>query len=205
MDEVDVEVIRDEQVKQAVAIALDKRASGGVADAWLQEPGFLRDVGEGAVAVVVIERALVHARHEDVRVAVVIVIAHGNACVESAARQTGGIGDIGEDAVSVVTKEPVPIFRRVLCQRGEVGAVGEKDVGPAIAVVIENGHPAGHRLRSVARQRLIALKLEINRLIRKSDGRGGGRPGAEEKDQSRQQHQAREETSSLDHEKEGWH
>ena len=52
----------------------------------------------------------------------------------------------------------------------DVGAVGEKDVELAVVVVIEHGHASGHGFGRMAFGRLIGLELEIDWLVRESDG-----------------------------------
>ena len=79
----------------------------------LIEAGLLGDVGEGAVAVVVVERVVMHAGDEDVGMAIVVVVADGHADVEAGAGEAGCVGDVGEFAVAVVAEEAVAIFRRV--------------------------------------------------------------------------------------------
>ena len=102
--------------------------------------GLRGDISERAVAVVVVERVVVDARHEEIRIAVVIVIAYGDAAVEAAAGQSRGLCHVGEHAVAIVAEKAVAVFGIVFLQRRQIGAVGEEDIGTPIAVVIENGH-----------------------------------------------------------------
>ena len=53
--------------------------SGPYSGSGLFKPGLGRDIGERAVAVVVVKRVAMHAGDKDVFVAVVVVIANGDA------------------------------------------------------------------------------------------------------------------------------
>ena len=66
-------------------------------------------------------------------------------------------GDVGECAVAVVVKEAIPVLGRILFEGVDIRAVGEEDVGFAIAVVVEDSHASGHRLRSVPARCLVAV------------------------------------------------
>ena len=56
-----------------------------------------------------------------------------------------------------------------------VGAVGEENIQLAVVVVIEHGHASGHGFGGMAFGRLVGLELEIDWLVRESDGIGRGR------------------------------
>ena len=100
----------------------------------LLNSGRLRDVAEFAVAFVVKQMVAVERGNVDVVAAVVIVIGHGHAHavhfdVEAAAR-----GDVGEGAVVIVAVERGGGLRPL---RRPVLAVDQQDVGPAVAIGIE--------------------------------------------------------------------
>ena len=107
MDEVDVEIIGDEEVEEAVAIALDEGAAGGVVDAGLEESGFLRDIDEGAVAVVVVETILAIAGDEDVVEAIVVVVADADAHGPDSVAEASFFGDVGKGAVAIIFVEAI--------------------------------------------------------------------------------------------------
>ena len=93
----------------AVVIVIDERAAGVPAlgrcvDAVVT-PAFCRDIGEGAVAVVVPERAIAPVGDEQVVEAVVIVIAGADALAPAGTRHTGLDGYVGERAVAIVFVE----------------------------------------------------------------------------------------------------
>ena len=68
-------------------------------------PGFVRDIRECAVSVVVIENVLAVLRHIQIREAVVVVIAPYAAESVSIAGHAGFFRDVSESAVSVITVE----------------------------------------------------------------------------------------------------
>ena len=115
-----------------------------------RKASLFRHVGKGAVAVVVIKSVAIDPGHEDVVVAVVIVVTDGNADIEAGAFQSDLFRHVGKGTVAIVVEEAVPIFGRIFGERVDRGTVDEKDVWPAVAVVIEDGNAASHRLRSMA-------------------------------------------------------
>src|ERR1019366_5604573 len=138
-----LQVIQYEEVQQAVVVHVHPGGRNGPQRAefriaTLVQSRFHRDIGESAVAVVVVQRVPVNTRDKQVGVAVVVVIAGGHADVKAGTGQPGGIGNIGKNTFAVVTEQTVSIFWRVLLQGGDVGAISEEDVGPAVAVVVKD-------------------------------------------------------------------
>ena len=126
---------RDEEIEAAVAVVVAPGGAGGpVAE---RDAGFLGDVGEGAVVVVVVEAVLAEVADVDVGPAVVVVVADGHAEAPAVVGHAGFCGDVGEGAVVVVVEERGVRRRGFAGQRVEGGAVDEIDVEPAIVVVIE--------------------------------------------------------------------
>lgn len=74
------------------------------------EAGLHRDVSEGSVTVVVIQGAVVQTGDEEVGMPVVVVIADSDTHVVTRACETGGIGDVGEHSVAIITEKTVSIF-----------------------------------------------------------------------------------------------
>jgi hypothetical protein len=108
---------------------------------------------------------------EKVHVAVVVVVAGGGAHGVARAPQARSVGDVGEAETSFVVEQAVPILRRLLLERRKGGAVGEVDVRPAVAVVVEDGQAPGHRLDEVLLRARVVLDPEHEA--------GRGRPLAE--------------------------
>ena len=67
--------------------------------------GLLRDVGEGAVVVVVVEAVLAEVGDVDVGPAVVVVVADGYAEAPAVVGDAGLGRDVGEGAVVIVVEE----------------------------------------------------------------------------------------------------
>ncbi len=114
------------------------------------EAGFLRDVGERAVAVVVKQNVVSPEAAEEIVPAVVVVIADADAGLPAGAREAGFFGDVGESSVAIIFVE-----MRGRCLAGrpvrvETRAVGEINVEPAVVVVIEKGEAAAFGFDDVA-------------------------------------------------------
>src|SRR5580658_8668387 len=89
----------------AVFVVVDPGAAGVPArfGAGLQEAGAFGDVGEGAVAVVVIENVLAVVGDEEVVIAIVVVVADAAGLSPAGADvEAGTLGDIGESAVAII-------------------------------------------------------------------------------------------------------
>jgi len=98
----------------------------------------------------VVESIAVNAGDKQIGKAVVIVVAHGYSHVEAGSQQPGLRGHVREDSIAVVAIEAVVILRRGFFQSRKVGAIGEEDVGPAIAVIVEDRNAPGHGLGHVS-------------------------------------------------------
>ncbi len=105
----------------------------------------LRDIGERAVTVVVIQHVAAPAGDEEIVEAVVVVVADATGLAPAGVRQPGLRRDVGERAVAVVVKEvargPVGADGRI-----EAGGVHQEDVEPAVAIVVEERGAAAHLL-----------------------------------------------------------
>ncbi len=159
-------VVRDEQIEQAVVVVVQPGRGGGphllAAQGRALHPGFVGDVGEGAVAIVVQQLVAGDVRHEEIGPAVVVVIAHGDAHPVALACHPGSVGDVGEGQVPVVVEEPVLVLVAFLLEGRDGRAVDEEDVGIAVVVVIEHGHARHHGLGLVLVRRGRALDGELH-------------------------------------------
>jgi len=122
----------------AVAVIIDKGASGAPGFAGACNAGLFADIGERAVTIVVIQN--VFAEVSDVKIfpAVVVVIADADALAPSGVEQAALPSDIGKCTIMIVVVE--------MAGGGfgsgktfEGGAVDDEDVRPAVIVVIEDG------------------------------------------------------------------
>src|ERR1700760_2364503 len=88
----ELDKIADEQIKPSVVVIVEPncaRAPSGRGD-----PGFLRHIGKGAVAVVVIENALAVLGHIQVRKAVAVIVAYRHALAVASGADPGLQGHI---------------------------------------------------------------------------------------------------------------
>ena len=99
----------DEEIEAAVVIEIEPDGAGGpvVLEDFGAQAGLLADIGEGAVAVVVVENGPAVGGDEEVGEAVVIVVADRHAHAEGAAGHARLFGHIGERAVAIVLVERV--------------------------------------------------------------------------------------------------
>jgi hypothetical protein len=148
------DVVGDEQVEPPVAVVVEEgggdRPERAVLLVAAREAGGLGHVGEGGVAVVAEERVAAQAGHEEVAVAVAVVVGGDDAQVVAAAGDAGGLGHVRERAVAAVVVQAVPEARLVLLERLDRSAVHHVEVEPAVVVVVEERHAGDHRLRLVA-------------------------------------------------------
>ena len=133
--EVPVHVAGDEEIEPAVAVEVAPGSAGGpVAE---RDAGFFRDVGEGAVVVIVIEAVLAEVGDVEIGPAVVVEVADDSAEAPAIVGDAGFGGDVGEGAVVIVVEER-GVRRGGVAGFGlEGGAVDEVDVEPAIVVKVE--------------------------------------------------------------------
>ncbi len=191
-------VIGHYQVQQAVVVVIEP----GRADAqhpWRfpTDARLFGDIGEGSVAVVVIQGVPPGAANEDVLEAVIIVIAHGDAQIvaDVFAKEPRFPGHVLERAVSFVAKQAVVERGADFLHLRQLRAVGEEDVHFAVVVVVEDGDAAGHRLHEVLPRRQIVIgdvgelracgdidEVRLRRLDGDcASGQGGRRAGREER------------------------
>ncbi len=121
----------------AVAIVVDEGAAVAPGLAGARDAGFFAYVGEGAVAVVVIEHIFSVIGDVEIFAAVVVVIADADALAPAGVREAGLFCDIGERAVAIVVVEMAG--RRFSGGSIEACAVDDEDVRPAVVVVVEDG------------------------------------------------------------------
>src|SRR5579884_689394 len=139
-------VIRNKQIKAAVAIVIDKGAAGAEAGLRIPETRFFRDFRKCSVAIIAIKRVLRPTGDEDIFKAVVIEIADSYSIGVAGVKQTSILRDVGEGAVAIVFIEPV---------RGISGRIAptrtgqDEEIHPAVVVVIDEGGPAAHGLDNV--------------------------------------------------------
>ncbi len=128
--------LADEQIEPAVVVVIEPDRAG--TPAWSRDTRFLRHVGEGAVAIVVIEDAASVLRNVEVWEAISVVIPHRNTHAIATPSHAGFLRHVGECAVAIVAIQRVAQGMRRLVEIA-FAAVDEVNVHPAVIVVIEEG------------------------------------------------------------------
>ena len=145
-----VHVVDDEQVEMTIAVEVEKscaRPPTGVV-----HPRSAANFGKGAVALVPVESIAAEVRHEQVREAVVVVVARGDPHPVAAVTDAGLIGDIFESRriSRPGRRENIPVEAVFRClARPERAALHEIGVEVTVVVVVEEGAAASHDLGQV--------------------------------------------------------
>src|SRR6185369_11114063 len=152
--EVPLQVARDHQIQQAVAIEVHPCSAGGPSSTG--DTGVGRYIGERTVAVVVIKLVAAIRRHVEILIAVVVIISDGNSHTVTCSLHTRLFGDVLERAVLLLMVEPVPVpgicfLRNCALGRwiGNGRAVDQKQIKTSIIVEVKKGHTSAHRLNQV--------------------------------------------------------
>ncbi len=165
MVHVKLHIICHEQVQLAVAVVVEPRRCRGP-HAVIAHTGLCRYVRERSVTVVVVQNGMPVAGHIDVRVSVVVVVAHGNAEEKSAVRADSRLlRHVREGPIPVVPVERRPRRFRRMKQRC-ISAVHEKRVQKAVLVVVNPGNARSHRLdvQLLLARRALMMKMNSRRL-----------------------------------------
>ena len=86
--QIHVDIVGDKEIKVAVAIVVDKSAAGVPAFPVARDAGLCADIGERAVAIVVIENVLAEIGDEQVVPAVVVVVADAASLTPAGMRES---------------------------------------------------------------------------------------------------------------------
>src|SRR5579871_161732 len=130
----------------AVAVVVNKAATGAPSRLIVPEAGCLGHVGEGTIAVVSIKAVLAKGRAEDVFKAVVVVVSDANCRGPAHCFQAGLLCHVGKGPISIVLVQTAASFRGIARQ---ASSGKQKDVDPSIVVVIDKGTAASCRFQDV--------------------------------------------------------
>ena len=146
--QVEVDVVRGEEVEAAVPVVVEKGASRPPAGPRAHEPGPGGHVLELALAEIPVQAVLPVVGHVEVVAAVVVVVADAGPLPPAGALADRGRRRVLEAAVAAVAVE---VARGLLTLREalERRAVHQEDVQPPVAVVVEEGDAAARRLEQV--------------------------------------------------------
>ena len=136
-----------------------------------------RNIGESAVAIVVVEDVLPIVGDINIRKTIVVVVPDSNShsvVRVSGVLQAGLHSDVGERAVFVLTVKTVPVCRVVPLEVSRtakwvrhVACIHQKNIEQAIIVVIDQGHAAGHSLNQVLARSWRIAQDEIDTVERR--------------------------------------
>src|SRR5277367_4565412 len=123
----------------------------------LQQTGFTRHIGEGAVAIVVVKNVPAIIGDEKVQVAVIVVVPVANPLAPAVPHQSCFFSDVGKSPVVVVTVQVVCgflAFGKIL----QAPAVDDEDIQPTIVVIVEERDTAAGR----GKQKVFVLMTHQN-------------------------------------------
>src|SRR5689334_19435306 len=92
--------LADKQIELAVVVVI--KPYGARSPAWRCNTSLLRDVGESAIGIIVIENAAPVLGHVKIREAIAIVVADRYALAVATSGNTGLLGDVGKSPVAIV-------------------------------------------------------------------------------------------------------
>src|ERR1700676_4620301 len=137
--EVEVNVGCDEKIELAIAIVIDKSATGAPGLARTGYTGFSAHITEGTVAIVVVKNIFSVVGDVQVVESVVVVVANASSLTPTRMTQAGLFGDIGEGAVVIIVVQVAG--RRVRSvKRIERGSIDDENVRPAVIFVVKYRH-----------------------------------------------------------------
>src|SRR5437667_10272577 len=113
--QVEIDVVRDEQIEFAVAIVVDKRTAGVPAFAVPAHARFVSYIRERAITIVVIKNVLAEIADEEIFEAVVVVVTNANALSPAGVGYAGLHGNVCECSVTIILEK----MRRRLLALGE--------------------------------------------------------------------------------------
>src|SRR5215472_12443156 len=134
-------ISRDEEIDISVTVVVDPGRAGHEATA--AHSGFVGYVLEFAVSQAMVKRASAKTRDENVQLAVVVEIGHGNPHAPALARQACGLSDVGELEIRVLMVERDE--RVTACAIAIDGrAIHHRNIQLAVIIAIEESDSAAH-------------------------------------------------------------
>src|SRR6266704_2600603 len=114
--EIPLKVAEDNKIKQAVIVQIDPSSTGGPTRTG--NAGFFGNVGESAIAIVVVEFVAAVGSNVEICEAVVVVVSDSHAHAVAGTLQTRFFGDIFEGAIGFLAVEAVPVIGTNLLREG---------------------------------------------------------------------------------------
>ncbi len=149
--------VADEEIEKAVIVVVEEESAGGMGDE--AEAGFLGDVGEMAVAVVVEQDiAAAHGGDEEVRETVVINVRKSSADADPAGQADAGfLGDVLEFSTAEILPELVAADLVDEINVVEAVAINVSNGDAGAVVVVIGAHVAGNVVHGVVDESNAAL------------------------------------------------
>ena len=152
-------IIADKKIEQAVAVIIEPESGGAEPEAFPQPAG-VGHIHKRSLAGIVEEPVLPHAGDQDVGKSVIVIIANGDAHSVHFHVQPDAGSDVGKCTVPVVAVEPQR--GAPLLVAGPIHPIDQKDVLPAVAVIVEKGAAGTQCLRKELAAKCAAVVLELN-------------------------------------------
>src|SRR5580700_9265843 len=129
-----LDVIANKKIKQAVAVVVEPESGRAKRQTFSQSAG-AGYIHKSSFSCIVEQPVLSHACDQDVRKAVVVIVANGYAHAVHFNVQSSMGGNVGKAAISVVVVKPQR--GAVLLVAGPIHPIDQKKVLPPVAVVVE--------------------------------------------------------------------
>jgi hypothetical protein len=100
--EIELEIVRDEQVEMAIAIVIEEGAAGTPSGFGVDETRFASDIFKGTVSQIAVELVLPEVSAEEVVVAVVVIVTDADSIGPSNGFESCLLCNIGEGTVAIV-------------------------------------------------------------------------------------------------------
>ena len=148
--QIEIDVVGDEKIQEAIAIVVEKRAAGAPARAILLQSRGVGHLIEPLAVAIVKQPVLTEVRDRQIVMSVVVVVARARALAPSPlfvqARGGGHVLEVPPVAVAIEMRTRLLARWKAL----EGRAVDEEQIRTSVSVVIEHGHAASRRLEQVA-------------------------------------------------------
>src|ERR1700691_5582548 len=170
----------NKEVRPAVAVVVTKSRTRRPTRILVQ-PRLSGYVAERAIVVVAVEDDPAKTGDQQIGPAVIVKVSNGRPHSPAGIADTGLFRNIGKRAIVVVMEERTARF--AAGQRHvDSGRIGEVNVGPAVAIIVDERHSPAHRLHDVlfrGRRKMIELDLggarDVDQLGNLRVGRWRGR------------------------------
>ena len=166
-----MDVIGYRQIELAIPVVIDKGAARSPQLARARDPGRSGHLGEGAIALIVIKPVFAICGNKKILVTVIVIIADTRTLAPSCFGKAGMRGHIRERAIVVVMKQMAGGVLRFLILRRQQVSIHQKDVGPAVVVVVEDRDAAPRSFKNVD----VYKRQDRGRLRAKAESRRGCR------------------------------